>query len=155
MAYYIRTAGISLIELILLMGIMLVIVTVILSSFIIFRRVSLLNSGTEIVVSALYRARSQTISSREASEYGVHVVQDRVVVFKGTTYISGNVGNSETLLPVGVEVSTTALNGGGADVVFNRLTGATNQYGSITLRAQGNSSTHTISLLQTGVISVQ
>lgn len=148
-------AGFTLIEIVLLMGIMVVILGIVFSSFASFRRTSLLNSGTEIAVSALYRARSETISSRGASSYGVHFAGDRVVLFKGTTYSAGGAGNSEIIFSQGVEISSIVLNGGGSDLVFDRITGATSQYGSVTVRSPWDLHTRVISILKTGIVSVQ
>ncbi len=150
-----RARGISIIELVLLFGVIFIILSAVFSGLSNFRRTSLLNSGGEIAVSILQRARSQTLSSSGASVYGVHAGSDRLTIFKGTTYNPSSPDNRETMLPSGVEVSAVALNGGGVDVIFDRLTGATSQYGTVTLRSQWDSQTRTISILTTGIITIQ
>lgn len=153
--FYARRSGISLIETALLLGLILAVLAIVFSGLASFRRISLLNSSAESAVSLLHEARSRTLSSRNASQYGVHFAQDRIVLFKGTNFVAGSAENSETLLPSGIDISVIALNGGGADAVFNRLTGATDQYGSVTFRYAGYSRTLTVSILSTGVVTTQ
>lgn len=147
--------GITLIEILIIIAVALTILTLTTNGLITFKRTSLLNAAGETVVSVLFDARAKTLSSRDASVYGVHLASDRVISFKGAIYTSGDPANEETMLPAEMEISSFSLSGGGADLVFDRLTGATSRYGTVTLRLKSDGRTRTISILQTGVISIQ
>lgn len=148
-------SGASLLEIALIVGLILAVLAIVFSGLASFRRISLLNSAGEQVASALHEAHSRTLSSREASQYGVHFAQDRVILFKGASFISGDPANSETLMPAGMDISAITFNGGGVDVIFDRLTGATSQYGSVTLRYGVFPRTLTVSILATGIVTTQ
>lgn len=138
------------------LGIMLLVASVVLSGFLNFRKASLLNSSAELVASTLLGARVKTLSSEGGYAYGVHFENDRVVLFRGATYSAGDPNNVATVLPSAVEISAIALAGGGSDLVFARLTGATTQYGSVTLRVKSDPGrTRAVSVTATGIVSVQ
>ena len=129
--------------------------TVVVSGLVSFRKTSILTSSVELVASSLLGARTKTLSSEGGYQYGVHFESDRVVLFRGASYVAGDPNNLVTVLPVEVEVSSIALLGGGADLVFARLTGVTSQYGSVTVRVKSDvARTRTISILATGIVDV-
>lgn len=149
-------AGFTLVEIVVAIGIMIALASVIVSGFLNFRKASLLNASAEIVASELLGARTKTLSSEGGYQYGVHFQSDRVVLFRGATYSAGDPNNVETVLPSAAEISAITLTGGGADLVFARLTGATSQNGSVTVRVKSDvARTRTVSVTQTGIISVQ
>ena len=118
-----------------------------------FQRSLQLTGAVEDGVSLLADARTGTLSSLGKEQYGVHFQSDRVVLFRGVIYIVGDPDNREGALPRGVEISAISLAGGGSDVIFERLTGATDQYGSITYRLLADTSQmRTISILATGLV---
>lgn len=119
-----------------------------------FRQTVDLNRSAEAGISSLNDARSRTLSSVDSSQYGVHFQTDSVVLFKGTSYATSNPDNVEFLVPGTVQISSISLTGGGSDVLFARLTGATNQSGTITFRLSANTAeTRMITILSSGVIS--
>lgn len=119
-----------------------------------FRQTADLNRAAEAGISLLNDARSRTLSSVDASQYGVHFQTDRIVLFKGGSYSAGSPDNVEFLLPRTVEVSSISLIGGGSDAIFTRLTGMTSQSGTITFRLIANTAqTRMITILPGGVIS--
>src|SRR3989344_5499807 len=128
--------GVSLIEVVVAVAVIALIASVAISGLVIFRRQSLLNAAAEMVASALHEARTRTLASDGGFPYGVHVASDRIIRFRGATYPPGDPNNTETVLPTGIEIAATALAGGGADVVFTRLTGATAHYGTVTLQVR-------------------
>src|SRR3989338_3035411 len=149
-------AGFTLVEIIIAIGIMVLLASVIVSGFLNFRKESLLNSSAELVVSSLLGARAKTLSSEGGYQYGVHLQNDRVVLFRGALYSAGDPNNVETVLPSAVEISAITLAGGGTDLVFARLTGATSQYGSMTVRVKSDvARTRAVSITATGIVSVQ
>lgn len=89
------------------------------------------------VVAALRLAQSRTVSSEQASKYGVFfdtsTSPHRYVLFRGETYATRDVALDEVnVLPASVEIAGTTLPG--AEMVFQKVSGAASGAGSVTLR---------------------
>src|SRR4030042_5171619 len=101
-------------------------------------------------LTALIRnARLLSVASKNASAFGIHLEGDRVVLFEGTSYISDGPNEKIIFFSREVYLHSSFINGGGADIVFARLTGATANYGNITLSLWDNSASTTITVLKT------
>ena len=125
------------------------------SAFSPFRKGTDLDTATEKTLGLLLEARARTLSSENATQYGIHFESSRIVLFTGSTYISSDPLNEETLLPSTVTVSGISLAGGGDDIVFSRLTGEITAYGTITLSLTSDATqTRQISILSTGLSSI-
>lgn len=145
----------SVIEILIVFAIMAILAGIAFTSPSLFSHTFNLEGAAQNGFSLLLEARAKTLSSYEASSYGVHFEQTKITLFKGLAFVSGDPDNKEYLLPQDVEISTIALNGGGQDVIFKRLTGQTDQYGSITFRLVSNPSTMRIITIQmTGAITL-
>lgn len=146
--------GFSLLEIIIVIGILILLAALGTGSLLQFSKTTDLNSSVEAGVSLLLEARAKTLSSQEESQYGVHFESGKIVLFKGAAYSSSDPLNEETALPSSVETASISLNGGGSDVIFKKLTGETDQYGTITFRLKSNTaSVRMLSILATGVVS--
>ncbi len=142
--------GITLIEVMIVVVILIALLAVTTSQFSSLRQNQALQASTTEVVSVLKKASSQTLASIDSSQYGVHFGTDTVIIFKGTTYPSDS---DETItLTNPAYITNVSLSGGGSDVYFNRLTGVPSKTGTITVSITGASKTITIGA--TGIISV-
>ena len=139
--------GFTLIEIIVAIAVIAVIVLVIVSALASFRRSADLNHAVDGVTAQLREARRRTIESKDASQWGVHIESSRTTLFKGTTYSSGAADNEVFTLPNTVTAS------GPADVVFKRISGDTDQSGTLTLTL--GSSTKIITIRSSGLIETQ
>lgn len=101
---------------------------------------------------ALRRARAQSVAGLNGTAYGVHVEADNFVLFSGTTY-AVDPENEVATLPGTITLSNISLNGGGADIVFNRNTGETNQNGTVTVSYQSGG-TKTVSINELGLVEL-
>lgn len=151
--------GFTLLEILVAVGIIVLLCVIIIGSFSSFRKNQEFDNAIEDAVSVLNSAKSKTLSSENASQYGVHLETSRIVLFTGTTFTESNVGsnpsNQITKLPNSVELVNISLNGGGSDVVFKRLTGDTDKYGSFIIRLKSDvSKNKTIEIKSTGIINV-
>ncbi len=147
--------GITVVELIVVLAVAAILALVVLNPLTLFRGNQILVATAEKITSILYEARTHTTASKDAAQYGVHFESGRVVLFKGVAFTEPNTLNEELSLPPSVEVSTISLNGGGPDVVFDRLVGTTAQFGIIVLTLKSNaSSTRTIAIEQTGTVTL-
>lgn len=110
-----------------------------------------LNTNADLVVSILNEARSMTLSSVGDTSYGVHFDAEQVVLFRGTTYSAGASTNVPTTLNPQVAMRNISF-GGGSNVIFKRLTGATDQAGTLQIYLKNATTTYkTISVSATGI----
>jgi len=146
--------GLTLLEFLIVTAVGVVILTIVFSTFTTFRNNQLLTSYSESITATLQEARLNTISSKNDMQYGVHFESDKYVLFEGTTYSPSDPQNREIGIRNTIEISPISLNGGGSDVLFERLLGKTSQYGTVVLTLKSNASTtRTINIDQTGTIT--
>jgi len=112
-----RQRGFTLLELIIAISIMSVITVITIISFASLRSRTDLNGNAQNIISVLNIARSNTISSQQASQWGTHFETSSYALFRGT-----------------LEISNITLDGGGVNTLFDRITGQTQNYGSISVR---------------------
>lgn len=130
--------GFTAVEILIGLAVVLVIFSIALGPLKSFRDNQILASDTENVLSLLKEARSQTVFSKNSSQYGVRFEPGRAVLFPGTIFSEPNANNKELPLHNGLTISNWSLNGGGQEVVFERLTGKTSQFGSVTISLKNN-----------------
>lgn len=115
-----------------------------------------LDTGALKVLTELRNARSLTLSSKHAQPWGVHIASSSVTLFQGGVYDAATTTNVVTALNSFVTISSTILAGGGSDVIFERLTGETAHFGTITLSLIASSTMkRTITVYETGVVEMQ
>ena len=147
--------GFSLIEILVVITILAVVVTIIIISLSKLNSSQALDKGASLVVSVLDQARSLTLSAKDDSQYGVHFEDSGVVLFKGSVYSSSDPLNISTSIDGRVGIRNVSLAGGGSDVVFKRLTGSTDQAGTLELFLKASPTTiRTINVTITGVASM-
>lgn len=129
--------GFSLFEFIGMFAVLIVIAAIVVGGFLGFKRGSELTLAKEHALSQLREAKTRTLASRDNAAWGAHFEIDRVILFK-ETYSVEAAENETTILPASVETSAITLAGGGNDVIFKRLTGDTDQTGTITLRLKND-----------------
>ena len=147
--------GFSLIELIATLSILFVLALIVMNTFVSFKKNEGLTMDTDTIVSVLRQARNQTLTSKNSSNYGVHITSTKVTLFTGSTYSSGNANNQDFVLSSNDTILTITLTGGGSDVIFNRLTGETSQNGTVVVSASGISGTKTVTIYKTGLVDSQ
>jgi len=143
--------GFTVIEILIVIAILAVLIAVIWPKFSDLRAHQVLKAATEDVMSALNKARSQTLASLESSEYGVHFESDSVTIFKGNSYTVGAPENQEIEITSPASISDITLTGGTSNVFFARLSAAPSASGTITVTNGINSKT--ISISATGAVS--
>jgi len=78
------------------------------------------------------------------------------VLFAGNSFAEPSASNVELNLSPSVEISEVSLVGEGADVVFERMTGETGNYGSVTVRIGSDSSkTKIIEIRSAGSVEIK
>lgn len=145
--------GISLVEIIIVIAITVIIAAIGVGVFRNFKIENQLNSEAAGVLSVIRLAQSKTIAGEAAQQWGVHFQSDRYVLFQvqGGVYGAGDPNNIVSLLNPQIQISVIALAGGGSDLIFNRLTGMTGQYGSVQISSVSDASrTRTIYVESSG-----
>lgn len=147
--------GVTLLETLAAVAILMLISGVVLASLNNFRAQKTMDAAVEEVLAAFSQAHFDTISSRNDQQYGVHIDTDKVVYFVGPTYSAGAATNVIYRFVVPVEIVNISLAGGGSDVLFQRLSGGTDQSGTFIVRAKSNGSLQTkVTINGTGAISI-
>lgn len=99
------------------------------------------------VIAVLNEAKSSAISSKNASDYGVRILNNKLISFQGAY----GTGNKETSISNLVTISTST--GIGLDVIFDNVTGNSSASGTITITALNDSTKKiTIRIYSTGAI---
>ena len=146
--------GFSIIEILVVVAVAGMLASVCLYSFSKYRNSQTLKNAEDNVASLLDNARAETFSSDSSSQYGVHLQSSQAVFFIGATYNSSASTNKVVAIDPSVTITGITLTGGGSDVIFNRLTGETADYGTITFTlASDSTKTKVITISQTGLIS--
>ena len=150
-----KNFGFTLIELVIIITFLAILGTISFSSLKIFRTKSELDNSFEEMVNVLRRAQSKTLVSEGLSQYGIYfdnsTTPHQFVLFKGQDYASRDIPFDEVYnLPLNVEIYEINLNGK-EEVVFNKVTGDTNQSGEIYIRLKNDpTQTKEILIYQSG-----
>lgn len=111
-----------------------------------------LSKSSEMAVSIIAEARSKSVSSKDASKFGVHFETDKVVLFKGNSYSSSDSENVIYNIDSRSKILSVNLTGGVSDVVFNRFTGDTAVTGNIIFAKKSDTSEiKTVTIYPTGM----
>lgn len=147
--------GFTLVEILVAIGLMGLIASLILVPFSDFRSRKTLDAAVEEMLAAFSQAHLDTISSKNDQQYGVHISADQVVYFVGPTYATGTATNIIYPLHSAIEIVNISLSGGGSDVLYQRLSGTTNQSGTFQLRPKSKPTmVATVTINGTGATSL-
>jgi prepilin-type N-terminal cleavage/methylation domain-containing protein len=144
--------GFTLIELVIVLAIIAILSAIVVTGFSSFRNAQAFDRDVEMIVSFLNEARTQTLSSKNASAYGVHFASTAATLFTAPTYTSGAEGNKEYVFLGHDTMLTLSLTGGANEIVFERLTGETDQNGTIVVSSAASGRTKTITIHETGLV---
>ena len=120
-------------EMLVALAILAVAVTIIVISLSKLNASQALEKSTSLVMSVVDQAHSLTFSAKDDSQYGVYFEDSGVTLFKGATYSPSDPLNVVTAIDYRVSIRSILLAGGGSSVVFKRLTGETDQPGTLEL----------------------
>jgi type II secretory pathway pseudopilin PulG len=151
-----KNKGISLLEVIIAFGVIGILAAIIVPNLSQFHKQQVLQDTSENIISLLNEARNNTISSKNSSSYGVRFQADKAILFAGLSY-SDSPTNKQINLDSSVTIPGSGginLNGGGSDVIFDRITGDTAEYGTIVIRLASDASKQkTVTISKIGVIT--
>ena len=139
--------GFTVIEILISVAVIAIIVLIIVSGIASFRRSADLNHASDGILAQFREARRRTVESRDASQWGMHIESSRTTLFKGATYSAGAADNEVFALPNTITAS------GLADVVFKRISGDTDNSGTLILTLGSN--TRVITIRSSGLFEIQ
>ena len=143
----------TLIEIVVSAAVVVILASIATISFTGLREQQALANGAEEVRTLLSRARARTLAAEDDSVFGLHITAPSVTLFRGATYNPLAVDNELHTLDSLVTISAYAFSGGGADVVFDKRTGATSKYGTITIALVSDmSKTRVVTVTATGLV---
>ena len=148
--------GFTFIEIIISVAILATLTLIIVGSFSRFNKSITLSRDAERIVSMLNEARTNTIASKNGVQYGVHFEASRAILFSGAVYDENAIDNNAFLLKTFESISNVSLGGGGDNVVFNRVTGTTINFGSVTISTNSDDmSPRVISISANGLANLE
>jgi type II secretory pathway pseudopilin PulG len=132
--------GFTLVEILVAVGTLAVLTGVSVSALFTLNKRSDVDIEARKLQSVLNRARNQTLASEEEQSFGVHIATStsEYIFFRGAVFNPSDPENERFLIPANVTLGTLALRGGGSDIVFERLTGASTRFGSVSLNDRGD-----------------
>jgi len=158
-----KDQGLTLIELLVVISILLIILGITIQSFRYFQGNEALSDSAEKIINILRMAQSKTLASegtgQVGSQYGVYFDKitnpHQYTLFKGANYAADPSSYEVHQISKSVEIYEINLAGGGQEVVFNRLTGETGNFGKVSLMLKSdNSKTRTIGIQSSGKITL-
>lgn len=134
-----KKKGVTLTELLVVLGILIFILGLTIPAFRFFQHESALLISAEEIINILRLAQNKTLASEGESSWGVYFATatqpHQYTLFKGNNYIS-RVTSFDELRNISdkVEIYEINFSGGGSEVVFKRVSGNTNQSGWLSIR---------------------
>jgi type II secretory pathway pseudopilin PulG len=137
--------GLTLIEALLIIGILFILLSIAFPNFRFFQKESDLNDSVEEIINTLRLAQNKALASEGASQWGIYfetsTFPHRYILFKGESFATRDNSVDEIhKLPNSVEIYEINL-WGGKEVVFEKVTGfvsSTSQFGKVSLRLRGD-----------------
>jgi len=158
-----NSQGLTLPELLVAITVLIILIAMAVPVFLSFRDESDLNNNVKEIINALRIAQSKTLSSEEASRWGVYFATStgphQYVLFRGDNYQSRATSSDEIhQLPLSLEIYQINL-WEENELVFQKITGfvtSTEQSGSISLRLKkAPTKTQTIYITNLGQVGLQ
>jgi len=143
--------GITLVEVLIVIAIIGILAAIVFPQFSKIKKNQVLKNGVADTMSAINKARTQTLASLNSSEYGVHFQSDSVIIFKGKTFSSGATDNETIDIIPPATISVISLSGGVSGVYFNRLNSTPSATGTVTIT--NSTLTKIITISATGIAS--
>lgn len=146
--------GFSLGEILIVLAIIAIVTSIVVSSFRGMNERQVLDKGLIGLVSIINEARSFSLASKDGSDHGVYIEEDRVTSFVGQSYNPNDSNNKTYQVNSALRISSSVPQ----SIVFKRTSGKLSVGYEITLRLSSKSdqnSSSTIKIYPTGIIQRQ
>ena len=135
-----NSSGFTLIEILVTIAIFAIILSIVIVATKSFSDTVNLDNAGKIIGTNIKLAKMRSVGALNDTNYGVRFEGDKITVFAGDTFDVSDPTNKVVNLSDNVKISSINLAGGGIDLVFNRLTGTTNNAGTIEIELANDSS---------------
>jgi prepilin-type N-terminal cleavage/methylation domain-containing protein len=139
-----NNAGFTIIELVIVIAILVLLSAIAIPDFISFQKKTDLDNSIQEFASALRTAQSKTLSSENDSQYGVYlktsVSPNQYILFKGTSYAGHDAASDHIYSLKNTSEFFNISLGGGNEIVFDKLTGVSEESGSVSARIKTDTS---------------
>lgn len=153
-----RKNGISVLEVIITISIIVALSAFVIPKLSDFRKEQLIKNTIEDVVSLLNRAKIDSSSSLDSSNYSIYFENDKITYFKGVNFDVNDPLNQTIIFDNDIRIKEDGginLNGGGNILTFPRLTGDVIGYGTIILELTDSSKQKIININKLGSIDIE
>lgn len=148
--------GYTIAEIIVVIAITVMVVGLTASAFVGLSNSQSLEKDTQLVLTALEKARNDTINAKNGSEFGVKFASTTVTIFEGTVYNASSPSNVVYNISTKVTLSSLQLTGGASSIYFGQIDGKPNATGTITYKLKADaSSTKSIMVYGSGLAEIQ
>jgi len=150
-----KNTGFTLVEVLVVIGVISILLSMSIAGFRLFEGKTELKSHAQNILTILELARTKTLASEDASQFGVRFEQNRYTLFKGDTYQEEGEDNKVYQLPGRLKINGINLTDEDDSVVFQRISGRVVSNGTIELITIAQPATTTISIHPSGQIEIE
>jgi len=147
--------GLTLIELLIFLALVVILSSIVFRVFRTLAQSKSLDGESSRIVAEFARARSLTLASKYADQYGIHIATTSITLFQGSSYSASSASNTVMTLSPSAQIASSSIAGGGSNVIFQRLTGGTTQSGTLQVSLKNGTSTKIIIIYKTGAVEIQ
>lgn len=141
--------GFTLIEVLIVLAILVLVTSIIAPSFVKLGGGEALDTSVSSIISILNEAKSEAVSSKNASDYGVRILKNQLVSFEN----SYGTNNKTLTISSLVSISTSTGMATNSEVIFSNVSGSSNASGTITVTVlRDPTKKSTITVYSTGAI---
>lgn len=149
-----HSRGMTLIEILISIAIIVILLAISIINISKYRDSKVVVTTANEIAFKLEEAKANSMAGKNGSSFGIHFATDSYTYFQGTSYNVSDPNNSSFSSPGGFSI-TTNLTGSATEIVFSRITGKPDVYGSVTIQKDSDASTtRTISIGILGDIGV-
>src|SRR4030042_1401624 len=147
--------GFSLIEFVIVIGILGILVAFVLVIINSFQKERFLNASAEEIINSLRFPQSKTLASEQASSYGIYFENNKYALFRGNFFDPASPDSEIHWLPSSLIISQINLSDSTSSVAFERLTGYAGAEGTIKIEMVSDANKNKVIYIgSSGVISL-
>jgi len=122
-------SGFTLIEVLIVVAVMGILSVIMINGYVSFQKSNELSENSKIVISFMRETQKNSISQKLGKKWGIKIEgNDTFTIFEDPWETS--VSKKSYNLPPSLQFDNFSINGGGSFIIFNKITGETDNYGT-------------------------